>query len=68
MMAAVDMGTSLPCVVRWTGRTGLIKVITRTFCGNEIDASEGVMQIHDDAKICAVCKSIMETARQTGRY
>lgn len=38
-----------PHIVYWTGQTGLIKVITRTYCEEEMSASIGIVQLPDKA-------------------
>ena len=51
--------TIKPCLVLWTGQKSLIKVVSRTYCEQEISASVGIMQLPDKAldrrMICDAC-------------
>ncbi len=38
-----------PHIVQWTGQTGIIKVVTITYCTEEMSASVGIMQLPDKA-------------------
>lgn len=48
-----------PCLVLWTGQKGIIKVVTRTYCEEELSAAPGIMQLPDKAldkgMICGKC-------------
>lgn len=48
-----------PCLVLWTGQKGIIQVVTRTYCEEELSAKPGIMQLPDKAldkgMICAKC-------------
>ncbi len=57
MKAAVQIEDQpLPCVVYWVGRKGLsVRIIS--WCGNRADASDGTIQIPDDAKVCTTCET-----------
>lgn len=62
MQAAIQTDDEFPCVVYWTGRKGLsVKIIT--WCGEHADASDGVIQIPDDADVCSSCKIYIESKR-----
>ena len=46
-----------PCVVYWTGRSGLLSITTRTYCNVEVAAGDaGVTQLPDKSPVCADCK------------
>ena len=45
MIAAIETPTGL-CVIRWTGRKGL-SVKALVWCGSEVDAAKGVVQLPD---------------------
>lgn len=55
MKAVVQIkGKADPCVIYWTGRVRLHVGVT-TWCGEKFDASDGVLQIPDGAKVCSDC-------------
>lgn len=63
MIAAVQIeDAKAPCVIYWTGRVRL-HVGVRTWCGEAYDASDGVIQIPDDAKVCTKCTSYIKTGK-----
>lgn len=63
MLAAVQIDpNNPPCVIYWTGRVRLT-VKVKTWCGQDADASEGVLQIPDDAKVCTTCTHYIETGK-----
>lgn len=63
MIAAIQIeGADAPCVVYWTGRIRL-SVKCTTWCGDTHDASDGVIQIPDDAKVCKRCTEQLKTKK-----
>ena len=62
MIAVVKTENEFPCVAYWTGRKGL-SVKVHTWCGETADASDGVLQVPDDAKICTECKLYIKTGK-----
>ncbi len=67
MKACVDFGNGPPCVVRWTGKTGLLSVKSKTWCGQELDAADGVSQLPDTIPCCKVCEAALKTFEQNRR-
>jgi hypothetical protein len=53
MLAAVETTKGL-CVVYWTGRQGL-SVKARVYCGEVVNAADGVLQVPDNAHVCVEC-------------
>lgn len=51
-----------PCVVYWTGRKGL-SVKVRAWCGGTFDASDGVIQLPDSAKVCEGCTHAIKSGK-----
>lgn len=45
MIAAVEQPDGTLCVVKWTGRVGMLKVGIVTYCGREASPEEGVLQV-----------------------
>ncbi len=43
-----------PCLIYWTGRVRL-HVEVLTYCGEQLEADDGVLQIPDDVKVCDAC-------------
>lgn len=57
MFAAVDCSqVGGPCIIKWTGRKGL-RAVSITYCGQEVNAGDGVVQLPDGVKTCLVCKA-----------
>lgn len=56
MIAVIQVDeTQPPHVVKWTGRKGLhIEIVT--YCEKRLNASDGVLQVKDDALVCFDCK------------
>jgi len=54
MIAVIEVGPTLH-IIRWTGRMGL-KVVVKTYCNQTINASSGVLQVPDQAEVCAECR------------
>ena len=61
MIATIDTGNGKPCVVLWSGRKGL-SVGVRTYCGLELAASSGILQLPDNAKVCDGCDHAVKRA------
>jgi len=67
MQAAVVIeGQARPCVIYWTGRVRLSVKVT-TWCGENADASDGVLQIPDDAEVCVKCTTFLKTGKPNVR-
>lgn len=62
MIATVEGNQSSPCVVRWTGRVGLLSVKIRTWCDDEYDAADGVSQLPESFKLCSKCRTAIDRA------
>lgn len=54
MIAAVITPGRKPCIVLLTGRDGF-KVKSKTYCGREVNASDGVYQLPDSTEVCKEC-------------
>jgi hypothetical protein len=63
MIATVVNGNGAPCIVRWTGRKGLLQVVTQTYCGEEVNAGDGVLQLPDHTALCPKCMSAVAKVR-----
>lgn len=46
-----------PCVVLWTGKTGLLTGTIKTYCNEEIAIGDGVSQVPSTTKVCAACEA-----------
>jgi hypothetical protein len=42
------------CVIAWTGRIGL-RAVAKTYCNVELNAGDGVLQIHEHKATCEAC-------------
>lgn len=63
MIATVRTGKGIrPCIVYWTGKTGLVTVETHTYCGEQVSAAGGVHQLPDNAPLCDDCKAAVAKA------
>lgn len=60
MIAAIETPTGL-CVIRWTGRKGL-SVKALVWCGLEVDAAKGVVQLPDSLMKGVAFPSLIGTA------
>ncbi len=60
MVAAIPGQEQHPCVIQWTGRRGL-KVVALTYCGDTVNAAEGVLQIPGNRSFCSRCTAALET-------
>jgi hypothetical protein len=58
MVAAIPNGHST-CVIKWTGRKGL-KVVALTYCGDTVNAADGVLQLPNTAEFCSNCAEVLE--------
>ena len=54
MVAAIPGHHTHPCVIKWTGRKGL-KVVAVTYCGDTVNAAEGVYQLPNTHDFCPSC-------------
>jgi hypothetical protein len=62
MIACVKLTeTDPPCIVYWTGRKGL-SVHVKTWCHKTANASDGVMQLTDNAIVCEGCERAVVAA------
>lgn len=60
MKAVISLpGHKDPCVVRWTGRKGL-SAISLTWCNQQGNAADGVLQVPDDFKTCIACDTALK--------
>lgn len=49
-------------MIYWTGRVRLHAGVV-TWCGEKADASDGVIQIPDDAAVCTKCSDFIKTGK-----
>ena len=63
MIAVIKNGPEL-CVAYWTGRQGF-SVAVRTYCGAQLNASDGVLQVPDKTKICKGCDTALKKMEAT---
>lgn len=47
---------SPPCIVYWTGKVGIMSVVTRTYCNLEVSSGDGVSQLPDKVPLCKICQ------------
>lgn len=61
MQAVVQINNpARPCVVYSTARVRLhVEIVT--WCGEKVDASDGVLQVPDDAHVCTKCEGFIKT-------
>jgi len=45
------------CIVYWTGRVGL-RAVAKTYCSSELNAADGVLQVHEHKATCKTCIEI----------
>lgn len=57
MVAAVEIKPNEKCIIRWTGKTGMMTVSSQTYCGLSANAAAGVEQVPTKAIGCADCKA-----------
>ena len=55
MIAAIEGGHDGPCIIHWTGRKGL-SVKALTYCGADLSAADGVLQLPSTSRFHAACK------------
>lgn len=54
---------SKPCIAYWTGRAGFVKVGVLSYCEKNYDASDGVLQVPEDAPCCSECEEAVKAKR-----
>lgn len=51
-----------PCLIFWTGRSGMLTVSIKTYCQNQHDAGVGVLQLPATSRFCELCEKNFEAA------